>query len=226
MLFVLNIFLNKFVLIKNMVEKKPANVPAIVLLILGAVFFVFLISFVYMSLNGKNYSSIYTQKISTGEVPNPINSFSLFNGTNANSTNTITINTSQGPKTIIIKMSSFNYTLTDVQKQIVNYASVILKLYNLHNIPFTTIPPKVQIYIDENAYFVEISGGNIIIYDGVIDSPDLVIRTSSDNILSALQNKESLKDVISSGKISIDLVANKFILFTKGYLGLYNEFSK
>lgn len=206
--------------------KKPANVPAIVLSLLGIIILGFLISFVYMSLNGKDYSSIYTEKINSGEITNPLAIFSLVKESDdSGNYPTISVNTSEGEKKIVIKSKNINYTLSDIQKQLVDYTSVILKIYNLHNIPFTTITPKVQVYIDNNSYYIEVSHGDIIINYGVTPSPDIIIRTTTAAVIGGLESGTSAQQSLSSGAISIEMVANKIILFSKGYLSLYNELS-
>ena len=194
------------------------NVPAIVLSILGIITIGFLGSFVYLSLNGKDYSSNYLNAF------NPSSNFALSNGNNS-TYNTINISTSEGIKTIIIKTNTMNYSTSDIERALINYTSIILKLYNLHNIPFTSITPKIQIYIDNNAYFIEIINGNIIINNGNANGPDLQIKTTSRDILNMQENNIPIKDAISSGKIEIDIIADKFTLFAKGYLSLYNEIS-
>ena len=207
--------------------KKVRNVPAIVLSILGIITVGFLISFVYMSINGKDYSSVYEQRISSGQITNPFTQFALSSGNvNPNEYDSVIINTTDGPKTILVKKGSINYTTSDIEKELVNYTTVLLKLYNLHNIPFTSIPPKVQVKIDNSQYYLEILDGEIIINEGVVDSPDILIETTSDAIINAVNNGGSIGDAISSGDVKIDLVANKLVLFAKGYLSLYNELSQ
>src|SRR5208283_1912870 len=178
-------------------ERRPVNVPLIVLGILGIILIGFLASFIYMSLNGKDYSSNYNS---------PTN---LLNG-NSSSYETINL---LGNKTIVIEANNINYTLPEIEEELINYTSIILKLYNLHNIPFTSIPPKIQVYIDNNDYFIEVINGNIIINNGNVDSPDLVINTTSANMINIQQNNTPIQNAISSGEISIDMTANKFILF-------------
>lgn len=196
-------------------EKKEMNVPVVVLSALGIITLVFVASFVYFSLNGKNYTPVYEQKLQSGEIKNPISEFSL-------NSNNFSIGEN---KSLVIDnniLSDVNKSL--IQESLINYASVILKLYNLHNIPFTSINPKVQVTIDSDSYYVEIVKGNIIIETGQISKPDITITTTRDEILKIADNNDYAKDSISSGKTNIELTANKLVLFSKGYLGLYKEF--
>ncbi|MEK6826913.1 MAG: hypothetical protein AABX99_00315 [Nanoarchaeota archaeon] len=198
-----------------MKEKKEMNVPAVVLSVLGIATLLFAASFVYFSLNGKNYTSTYEQKLQSGEIKNPINEFAL------DSAN-FSIG---GNKSLIIDekiLGDLNKSI--IQESLINYASVILKLYNLHNIPFTSINPKVQVTIDSDSYYVEIVKGNIIIETGQIRNPDAKISTTREEILKIANNNDYATDSISSGETNIELTANKLVLFSKGYWGLYKEF--
>lgn len=198
-----------------MKEKKEMNVPAVVLSVLGIATLLFAASFVYFSLNGKNYTSTYEQKLQSGEIKNPINEFAL------DSAN-FSIG---GNKSLIIDekiLGDLNKSI--IQESLINYASVILKLYNLHNIPFTSINPKVQVTIDSDSYYVEIVKGNIIIETWQIRNPDAKISTTREEILKIANNNDYATDSISSGETNIELTANKLVLFSKGYWGLYKEF--
>ncbi|MFZ1970826.1 MAG: hypothetical protein WAU65_01445 [Candidatus Nanoarchaeia archaeon] len=196
--------------------KKERNVPGIILSILGGVTLILAISFVYFSLNGQNYSYKYSG----------VNAPGIFAQSNEAGSGYETINIpGSGGKTILIKTDVTNYSLSDIEKDLINYTSVVLKIYNLHNIPFTSITPKIQVKIDDIAYSLEVSSGNIIISDGYINNPDLMITTTSQDLLNLQENNISVKDSISSGKIRIDQVADKFTLFAKGYLSLFNQLS-
>lgn len=190
-------------------EKRVLNIPVIVLSSLGGVALMLLIFFIYMSMNGKNYTPDYNQKIQSGEIQNPITEFSLFQ----TSGESIMIEQS-----ILEKLNNSN-----VQQGLIKYSSVILKLYNLHNIPFTSITPKILIYIDNQAYNVEIKEGNIFIMPGEIQNEDIILITTSEEILKMSDNSNYAKDSVSSGKTSIEFTAGKIILFAKGYLSLYKE---
>lgn len=205
------------------------NIPVIVLSVIGVSTLVLAISFVYMSLNGPNYTKTYTEKIQKGEIQNPISRFGLMFSDSQEipeGAKVIKIQTEQGEKHIIIQADLGDFDISEVEKELVNYGAIILKLYNLHEVPFTGITPKVQIYIDENAYYIEITKGNIIIKDGETQKPDIIIRTTHEEIFKMIEDNKYAKESISSGKTSIEQVANKVVLFSKGYLDLYQEFSK
>jgi hypothetical protein len=201
-------------------EKKEVNIPVLILSIFGLVALVLAISFVYLSLNGKNYTNLYEQKLQSGEIQNPITEFALSSSTDfsLDEEKSIVIEDS-----ILEGLGDIDKSL--IQEALIEYASVILKLYNLHTIPFTSITPKVQINIDSDFYYVEIIKGDIIIKTGQTDNEDIKITTTREEILKIANDNDYAKESISSGKTSIEMIANKVVLFSKGYLNLYKEFS-
>jgi hypothetical protein len=209
-------------------EKKELNLPVVILSVFGAFTLILIISFIYMSVNGPNYTSDYLQKIQTGEIKNPIQEFALMFSEDIQEipedANVLKIQTDEGEKLIIVQAEMEDIDISDIEKELVNYGAVILKLYNLHSIPFTNINPEIQINIDENIYFLEIIKGDIFLSDGEIQNPDIILRTTNEEIFKMIENEDYAEESISLGKTSIELVANKFILFSKGYLNLYNEF--
>ena len=113
-----------------------------------------------------------------------------------------------------------------IQEGMVKYAFVILKLYNLHNIPFTKITPKVQLDLDSDFYSIEIIDGTIIIKEGKVKKPDLLLKSTYEEIFKIMESGDYIKESVSLGKTSILPVANKFILFSKGYSSLYSWWGK
>ncbi len=205
--------------------KRVWNVPAIVLSVFGVVVLGFVIVFAYMSLNGMDYSQVYSQRISSGNITNPLEMFVLQSPpANLSGYEEIKINTSDGEKSIFVNPLDLNMaglTTAEAEKELINYASVILKIYNLHNIPFTSITPKIQVNIDSNSYYLEVSDGKIIIHDGFAAKPDIIVRTTSEEILKIIANHSYAQKSISEGKTKVIMSASKFVLLTKGYLGVY-----
>ena len=123
-----------------------------------------------------------------------------------------------------------NLYSTDVQRETIESLIVALKLYNVHEIPYTSITPKMQIYIKEdlyyvNSYYIEIVKGEIIVHDGETDEEDIIIRTTKEEVLKIIENKDYARESLASGGIIIEKVAGKFVLFSKGYTTLNNGFS-
>ena len=205
-------------------HKQPMDVPAITLSILGAITLILVISFVFMSVNGKDYSNVYLEKKAAGEITNPSMRFSLAQNDTGSGERVIHVETEDGIKTIIIKdINIGNISTEEIEKELVNYASIVLKLYNLHNIPFTSITPKIQIYVEKNPYLVEITKGVIIIDSKAINNPDIIIRTTYEEVFKIIENEDYAGESVSLGKTTVEAVADKFTLFAKGYLTLLDE---
>jgi len=194
-------------------KRGEANVPLIIISVFGGITLILIIAFVYMSLYGPNYTETYNQKIQSGEIQNPITEFQLSNDVQKN-------------KILIENNLLGTLNTSEIKKGLIKYASVILQLYNLHNIPFTQITPKIQVYIGQDAYNVEVTEGTIIIKEGEIQDADIIIRTTNEEALKISENGNYAKGSVSSGKTTIEFVASKIILFAKGYSTLYQELNK
>jgi hypothetical protein len=213
-----------------MKKRHEGNIPVIILSVFGILVLTLCISFVYLSLNGSDYTQEYSQKIESKEIRNPINEFALEflkpSDEIPSGAEVIKIETEEGEKYIIIQANLEGFDAKDIEKELVSYSAVILKIYNLHEIPFFGIRPKIQVVIDNRSYNIEVRKGNIIIREGTIAKPDITLRTTYEEIFKMIENNNYAFESLESGRTSIEFVANKFILFAKGYLTLYNEFNK
>jgi hypothetical protein len=212
-------------------EKKMVNLPLIVLLIFGVITIVLAGSFTYFSISGPDYSDTYSEKIEQGQIQNPITNLNLslkdIDSEVVEEGQIIIIDTEEGERKIIIKGEDIgNLTLKDIQKELISYISVILELYNLHDIPFSSIHPRIQMYIDNDAYYIEVIEGDIIIKEDITQNPDIIIKTTHEEVFKVMEDNTYVEESLNSGKTQIELVASKFILFSKGYLTLYNKLIK
>tara|TARA_Y100000310_G_C20368828_1_gene662545 strand:- start:96 stop:761 length:666 start_codon:yes stop_codon:yes gene_type:complete len=217
-------------------KRGAANVPLIVLIACGILLFALAATFMYASVNGTDYSNIYLEKIENAEIKNPITQLKLMFQSDSEEIGeteddetegqVIKINTPDGEKRIIVKNIEIgDLTIEEIETELINYASVVLKLYNLHNTPFTKNNPKIQIYIEESAYSVRVLKGDIFVEPGTFNKPDIILRTTYEEIFKMIEDTGYAGESFSSGKSSVELAASKFILFTKGYLSLYKEFN-
>jgi len=211
-------------------KKRVLNLPAIILSVFGIFTLGLLLSFIYLSVNGRDYSNVYIEKILSGEIKNPILEFQLsLSGEEPEDyiEQGYEIIKIDEEKSIIIKIQGIgDLNVSDIKKEIINYASITSKVYNLHAIPFTKNIPKIQVYINGDPYYVKISKGNIIIEEGITKDKDIIIRTTYDELLKMIEDKNYLKESVSSGETTIEITKSKVILFSKGYLTLYKEFAK
>lgn len=195
-------------------EKGPMNLPAVILSVLG-IFVVALGVYVYFALNGTDYTSTYSQRLSNGTIIDPIKEFQM--------SKNISENKSLSDIIHFIGISSMD--LGNLETKSINYMSVKLYLYNLHNVPLTNNNPKILVYVDDAEYSIEIIDGEIYVQKGIIENPDLVIRTTLDEVSKIIDNPEYAKGSINSGKTSIDITGSKITLLLKGYSKLYSLMS-
>ncbi len=215
-----------------MKEKRGSNVPVIILTFLGIVTLSLVLSFIYLSLNGPNYTEAYIQKIATGEIKNPLTEFGFnstkedesteeFNGNEKNESITGEFKDAEENESKIGEGIIKNQTIPNIE--LIRYAATLLKLYNLHTTPYTKVTPKIQIDLNQETYSIEIITGEIIITEGEIQNKDIIIRTTREELLKINENTDYIKESISSGKTTIEKIASDFILFSKGYSVLYPE---
>jgi len=112
------------------------------------------------------------------------------------------------------------------QKEVIKSLVTSLKLYTVHEIPYTGIIPKIQIYITENTHFVnsyylEITRGDVIIRNGETNEKDIIIRTTEEEVLKIVDNGDYMKESLSSGKTIVEKATSDFVLFTKGYPDIF-----
>lgn len=109
-----------------------------------------------------------------------------------------------------------------LQRETIKSLITGLQLQKVHEVPFSDITPKMQIYITEdvyfiNAYYIEISKGNVIISDGETETKDIIIRTSEEEVLKMIEHPSYAKESLASGGTTIEKVSEDFVLFSKGY---------
>lgn len=113
-----------------------------------------------------------------------------------------------------------------IQTATVESIIIALKLYNVHEIPYTKITPKIQIYIEENnlfvnSYYVEIIDGNINIKNGETKDEDIIIRTTKEEVLKIASDNTYITESLFSKRTTVEKATSDFILFTKGYSTLF-----
>ena len=98
-----------------------------------------------------------------------------------------------------------------------------IKAYNLHNPPFSSDTPKIEIYVSDEIYNAEVVKGKITVNIGEMDEEDIIIRTNKEEAVKMLRSFSYVEGSFAGGKSSIEMVSGKTELFSKGYLNLYNE---
>ncbi len=104
----------------------------------------------------------------------------------------------------------------------VKYLLYSIGAAELKSVPFTSNKPRIEFYIDEDVYNAVVDKRVVKVYDGAIDDEDIIIRTSKEEAVKMIMDKNYVVVNFKSGGSSIELVASKTTLFAKGYLGLYS----
>ncbi|VVB82785.1 Uncharacterised protein [uncultured archaeon] len=108
------------------------------------------------------------------------------------------------------------------QKETIKSLMNALELQNVHDVPLIGLTPRIQIYIQEeqhfvSSYYLEITRGKVIINNGVSNQTDIIIRTTQQEILKAVNDTSYMKESLSSGKTIVTKTTSKFVLYTEGY---------
>lgn len=160
---------------------------------IGLIVILVISMFFYFSLAGPDYSSVYDEKTVSGEISNPV------------------------------KGKSVETAVEEFSEYYIYYLLVLGKAYNLHNPPLSNDLPKIEIVVEDAIYNAVIEDGEIIIEEGGLKKKDIVIETTKEELVKILMDKDYVQESFGSGESSIKLVAEKSVLFAKGYLKLYTE---
>lgn len=98
--------------------------------------------------------------------------------------------------------------------------------YKLHNPPLSNEKPRINIIVDESSFKAEIDKGYANVEKGSFENPDIIIKTSREEVIGAITSlkiKEYMKNSVTTGKTSIKLESGYTELFSKGYLNLYQD---
>lgn len=103
------------------------------------------------------------------------------------------------------------------------YLLVTIGVQNLHNLPFSSDPPKIEVYLGDIVFSSVIVKGSVSIERGKITSPDIKIITSKIEAIKMLRDRSYISRSFENGNSKIELIARKATLFGKGYLEIYNK---
>ncbi len=111
----------------------------------------------------------------------------------------------------------------DFDEDFVFYLLYSIKAYNLHNPPLSSNYPKMEVDVGGDIFSASVKKGLIEVESGGIAEEDVVIRTTKEEAVKMLRDRNYVTESFSEGRSGIDLIADKTTLFAKGYLKLYNE---
>lgn len=113
--------------------------------------------------------------------------------------------------------------LAAFDESFVQYLLYSIKAYNLHNVPLSSNYPRMEIDVEGEIFNANVRKGAISVTRGEIANEDVVIRTTGEEAIKMLRDRDYVARSFSESKSVIELVADKTTLFAKGYLTMYNE---
>ena len=102
----------------------------------------------------------------------------------------------------------------------VRYLLYSIGAHKLHNPPFSSDTPKVEIYVGELVFNAEIDSGKILV-NGKLESKDMIIRTTKIEAIKMIRDRDYIEESFKEGRSTIEPVASKARLFAKGYAKVY-----
>ncbi len=155
---------------------------------------------IFVLFGGKNYDKIYEEKISSGILSNPL------------------IRNSSTGETFTVEESVERF-----DESFVYYILYSIKAYNLHDSFFDSEKPKIEFYIEDEIYNAIIEKGDIKVSKGEMLEEDIIIRTSKIEAVKMIQDKTYCEKSFQLGESSIEMIASKTELASKGYLEIYTS---
>ncbi len=147
----------------------------------------------FVLFTGGDYEEVYAERIASGEIVNPVEGLT-------------------DEEAVLRFDEGFVY-----------YLLVNIKAYNLHEPMFSSDTPKMEIDVGGDIFNAEILEGEIGVASGGIGGEDVIIRTSKEEAVKMIRDKDYVKESFETGGSSIELIAEETTLFLKGYLKIYDE---
>jgi len=147
----------------------------------------------FIFLGSTNYDKVYEEKITSGEIINPV------------------------------KNLTTEEAIQRFDEDFVYYLLYSIKAYNLHTPFFNSEVPEIEFQINDDIYNAVIYDGEIIVSEGKINEEDIIIHTSKTEAVKMIQDVDYIDESFQNGDSSIEMVAEKIELFSKGYLEFYED---
>jgi hypothetical protein len=166
----------------------------ILILLIILILIVIIVGFlIWMVFGGKNYDSVYEDRISSGELVNPAKDLSL------------------------------EEIEEQFDEDFVYFMLYQIGAYNLHTPPLSSEKPAIEIIVENTVYNAQIEKGEIYVDEGEIEEYDISIQTSSEEAAKIINDGDYIQESFENGESTIELVASETTLASKGYLKLYSE---
>jgi len=124
-----------------------------------------------------------------------------------------------------VKGLSDEEAIVQFNESFVFYLLASIKAYNLHAPPLSSDNPKIGMIVGEDRYNAEVIDGGIRIGRGAIDGGDIIIKTTKEEGVKMLRDRNYISKSFKDGKSEVELVAGKIKLAAKGYIKIYEELS-
>ena len=173
--------------------KKRGSSWIILLFVLLIMIVIICAVFGYFYIKKSYVKESYRTKISSGEIKNPAQNLN-------------------------IEQAKQNF-----DEGFIFYLLVNINAYQLHNPPMSSDTPKIEIIVEDQKFNAEVDSGTINVKKGTISEKDIVIRTTKDEALKMMNNKSYVEQSFKVGNSQIEMINSKTTLFSKGYLGLYED---
>lgn len=115
-----------------------------------------------------------------------------------------------------------------INESTISYLLYIIGANKLHNPPFSSDTPKINIFIENDRFNSEVNSGEIITLKGQIENEDIQLVSNYETIIKILSSKNpkyEIKLAVQDGNFEIKALKENIVLASKGYLSLYQEFS-
>jgi len=105
------------------------------------------------------------------------------------------------------------------------YLVVSIGAQDLHNPPFSSDTPKIEMSIGGDIYFAEIKDGGILVGEGGLGEKDIIITTSKEEVVKMLRDNAYIEESFEEGASDFELISGKARLLSKGYIKIYTQFT-
>ncbi|MFH1290532.1 MAG: hypothetical protein ABIH92_03930 [Nanoarchaeota archaeon] len=130
-------------------------------------------------------------------------------------------------QTVVLTNPIINLTdeqaIQQFDETFVRYLLYSIGADQLHNPPFSSDIPKIEIEVSDDVFSAEIKKRSISVSPVSTSEKDIIIKTTKLETVKMLRNNNYVSESFAQGKSTIELITSKTKLFTKGYLKIYNR---
>ncbi len=105
----------------------------------------------------------------------------------------------------------------------IRYLLAMVNANRLHNPPLSSNIPKMNFYIDNETFHATVYKGLVGVARGEVTGEDVRIHTTKLEVIKMLKDPANIPLSFSNGGSSIEMVAGKLSLASKGYLQLFQS---